>query len=577
MPRANAEVAAAFNELADLLEIMGAERFKILAYRRAANSIEGLARDVRTIPPAKLKELQGIGPATSAKIQELLSTGSMKKLEEVRRAVPAGLREMTMVSGLGPKKALLVHTELGVSTVEELHQAVKENRLRLVKGLGAKSEQNIARALAARHRSKNRSLMDVAMATAEEMVSTLQELPSVVRAAYAGSLRRGKETIGDLDLLVASEDRQGVMKAFTELDAVAGVGARGESKSSVVTAQSLQVDLRVVAEDEWGAAMQYFTGSKEHNVKVRELAVKRGLKLSEYGLFTVKGNQKIAGKTEESIYEELEMQTPLPTLRENRGEVELALKGMLPEVVELADLKGDLHCHSTYSDGRASIEAMAEQAVALGLSYMAITDHGRRSHVKSLSVEDIDIQRSEIDRLNDQLGGRFTILHGVELNIGPDGQLDYPDEILRKFDLVVASVHHSLTMEATEMTARIVRGLRNPLVNILGHPTARRIGQREAIDVDLEKVFRVAAENNVALEINSNPSRLDLKDDHIRFAREFDCHFSIDSDAHTIERTKMLRLGVLTAQRAWVEQSEVINTLPLEGLRSWIGRSRSSG
>ncbi|MCA1840323.1 MAG: DNA polymerase/3'-5' exonuclease PolX [Actinomycetota bacterium] len=574
MPLANSEVSSAFAELADLIEIAEGDHFKIVAYRRASEEISALSRDVAKMSRSELMALRGIGSATAAKISEILETGTMAKLEEMRALVPAGLREMTKLPGLGPKKALLIHRELGVTTLAGLKDAIDNQQVREVKGLGPKTEESLARVLRNKMTGERRVLLDLASEVAETMIAELSALKAVKRIEYAGSLRRMRETIGDIDLLVASTKPALVMDAFVNLTNVAEVAAKGPTKSSVITKQGLQVDLRVVAPDEFGAALQYFTGSQSHNVKVREIAVKKGFKLSEYGLFKVPGDQRVAAETEEDVYAALGMQTPSPTMRENRGEVEAASRSELPKVVTLADIRGDLHSHSLYSDGIATIEEMAMAAMGRGYEYWAITDHGRNIHVNSLSLEKIERQRHEVAALNRKLAGKLTILRGVELNIGADGGLDYPDEVLAEFDVVVASIHQSLTMKPEAMTERIVRALSHPAVNIFGHPTSRRLGQRPPIEYDMAEVFKTAAANQVALEINASPSRLDLKDDHIRAAAEFGCMFSIDTDAHAPLRLDRMRLGVGMAQRGWLTKEQVIGCMPLKTLKRFLTKAR---
>ncbi|MGH9196298.1 MAG: PHP domain-containing protein, partial [Acidimicrobiia bacterium] len=419
-------------------------------------------------------------------------------------------------------------------------------------------------------------LLGRSLAIAEEMVSLLLEVKSVHRVEYAGSLRRMKETIGDIDLLAASSEATLVMDAFSSLPGVIRVVARGSTKSTVVTRHGVQVDIRVVAPGEFGAALQYFTGSKEHNVKVREHAVKQGYKLSEYGLHRVKGSKLVAAETEEEVYSALGMQTPPPTIREDRGEVELALRGELPVLVELSDVKGDLQGHSTYSDGRLPIRKMAEAAAERGLKYWAVTDHGRGlSVVKHLEVADIDRQADEVAKVNAALEGKITVLHGVELNIGPEGELDYPDEILAKFDFVLASVH-SPPWEKERMTKRLIRAIENPHVDVIGHPAGRRIGRRPGGEFDAVAVFKAAAKQRVAMEVNSNEQRLDLRDDHVRVANDLGCLFAISTDAHRVSDLAYLRLGVFTAQRGWVQKESVINTWPLSKLQKFVGERRNA-
>lgn len=576
MPRTNRELAAAFRELADLMEITGAERFRILAYRRAAETISRLGVDLGTLSDKELTSLRGVGVATAKKIREFLETGRMEKLDELRLVVPAGVRELTSLAGLGPKKAMLLHAELGISTLDDLREAIEKQRVRAVRGLGTKTEENLQKALAQYSVEERRILLGVALRTAEEIVAALSEFKAIKRVSYAGSLRRMRETIGDIDLLAASPDPPKVMDAFTSLSGMLRVIARGPTKSSVVTRDGIQVDLRVVAPDEFGAALQYFTGSKEHNVKVREHAVKMGLKLSEYGLFKVGSGERIAAQTEEEVYGALGMQTPPPTMREDRGEVELALSGELPSPIELRDIKGDLQGHSRYSDGRETIADMARAAAEVGYKYWAVTDHGQQlAVVNHLTSDDIDRQAAEVAEVNKSLAGKITVLHGVELNISPSGELDYPDEVLRKFDLVVASVH-SPPWDRDGMTRRIIRAIENPNVHIIGHPTGRRIGKRAGGEFDLVKVFKAALSCGVAMEVNSNQERLDLRDDHVRIARELGCLFAIDTDAHRFSELDFMRLGVYTAQRGWVTKESVINAWPLSKLRRFLDKDRSS-
>jgi len=575
MPRTNLEVAAALHELADLLEINGGDRFRTLAYRRAGDAVRGLGRDVATMTEAELTAVHGIGRATAGKVKELLLSGSIALLEQLRERYPTGVLEMTRLSGLGPKKALALHDALGVGSLEELEEALKAGRLRDLKGFGARSEENLLRALATHSREERRILLGEALGVAEEMLEGLRTIPGVERASYAGSLRRMRDTIGDLDLLAATSCPAAVVEAFGGLPNVGRVGAKGPTKVSVLTRGGLQVDLRVVAPEEFGSALQYFTGSKAHNVKVRAHAVRMGCKLSEYGLF--RGplwDQRIAAATEEEVYAALDMQTPPAPMREDRGEVELALRGALPSLVTVRDLRGDLQSHSVYSDGRRTVREMALAAAAKGYEYFAVTDHGRNlSVVRNLSLEDIERQRAEVRALNEELAGRIVVLHGLEANIGMEGELDYPDEVLAGFDVVVASLHHQLRGEREVMTRRVLRAIENPHVHILGHPTGRMMPRRPGSDLDMEAVCRAALAHGVALEINANPRRLDLKDDHAFLARQMGCLFAISTDAHSPRELDLMRFGVGTAQRGWVEAKDVVNTWPLEKLRRFLAKS----
>ncbi|MEA2591081.1 MAG: polymerase, partial [Actinomycetota bacterium] len=453
-----------------------------------------------------------------------------------------------------------------------LEVALKAGRLRDLKGFGAKSEENLLRALASHSREERRILLGDALVVAEEMLEGLRTIPGVERASYAGSLRRMRDTIGDLDLLAAAFNPREVVEAFAGLPNVGRVLGAGPTKCSVLTRNGLQVDLRVVAPEEFGSALQYFTGSKAHNVKVREHAVRSGLKLSEYGLF--RAGERIAGSTEEEVYGALGMQTPPAPMREDRGEVELALRGSLPSLVSVGDLRGDLQSHSVYSDGRRTIREMALAAAPKGYEYFAITDHGRNlSIVRNLSLEDIERQRAEIKELNEELAGRIVVLHGLEANIGMEGELDYADEVLAGFDVVVASLHHQLRGEREVMTRRVLRAIENPHVHILGHPTGRMMPRRPGSDLDMEAVCRAALAHGVALEINANPRRLDLKDDHAFLARQMGCLFAISTDAHSPRELDLMRFGVATAQRGWVEAKDVVNTWPLEKLRRFLAKS----
>jgi DNA polymerase (family 10) len=572
VPQLNQQIAAAFAELADLLEMTGGERFKILAYRRAAEVLDTYPKDVAQVAEKELINLRGIGRATAKKVREFAETGRMGTLEEMRALIPPGVREMTGLPGVGPKKAMLLHSELGVSNLDELKKAVRQHRLRDVKGLGEKTEENLASALARYNAQERRMLLGTAIDIADGIVSALSGVKGVHQAAYAGSVRRMKETIRDLDILAAADDASVVAEAFTSLPQVARIALKGGTKTSVVVAEGLQVDLRVVAPDEFGAALQYFTGSKQHNVKVREHAVKKGFKLSEYGLFAVSDNTRIAAETEEEVYAALGMQTPLPTMREDLGEVELSLRHELPDLLQVSDIKGELHGHSDYSDGRLKIAEMAGEAMRRGYEYWTVSDHARDLQIRRvLELEDIAAQAVEVEEVNQSLDERFRVLHGIELNVGPDGTVDFPEEVLARFDVRVASIHGA-PWDFDSMTRRLIAAAEHPLVNVLGHPSGRRMGRRPAGEFDLDAVFKAAAANKVALEINSNPQRLDLKDEHARVAREYGCYFAIDTDAHKFSDFDYLRLGVGTAQRAWITKSEVINTWPLEQLRHFLAK-----
>lgn len=571
MPGRNADVAAALHEIADLLEIKGENRFRILGYRRAADAIEALSKDVAEMSLRELTAVRGVGKGVAEKVVEFCGTGKIGSLDELRAEIPPGLRELTFLPGLGPKRAMLLYRELGIGSIDDLREAAEAGRLSEVRGIGPRFSEQVLRTIERGVRTTQRVLLANALPLAEGMLAELRRCDAVVQAAYAGSLRRMRETIGDVDLLAASDRPEEVMEAFRSLRGVRTSQAEGGTKASVVTGRGLQVDLRVVEPVAFGAALQYFTGSKAHNVKVRAHAVRKGYKLSEYGLFDAKTDERLVSETEEEVYAGLGMQWVLPTMREDLGEVEAALAGELPRVVGLQDLRGDLQSHSTYSDGRLSVRDMANAAAAKGHEYFAVTDHGRRlTYMRSLSLEDIEHQRDEVQRVNSELGDKMTLLHGVELNIGGDGSLDYPDDVLAGFDICVASIHGQFRLSRDEQTRRLIRAIEDPHVHVIGHPSGRRLDRREGIDFDVAEVARAAARHQVALEINAHPHRLDLRDEHIRWAREHGVRFAISTDAHSIAELENMHYGVATAQRGWVEPDEVINTWPLERLRRFL-------
>lgn len=572
MARANEAVADAFNEIADLLELTGSNRFRIVSYRRAAESISSASRDVGEMSEAELVALKDVGKSMAAKVAEFVESGTMAALEELRADVPEGVREFTHLPGMGPKRAMLIHRELGISSLDELRQAAEANRLREVKGVGPKIELQVLRAIERGERGKKRVLLGRALPLAESMLAELTEKTGTKRAAYAGSLRRMKETIGDIDLLVAATDHETVMDAFRSLSQVREAKAEGETKSSVVTTGGLQVDIRVVDETVFGAALLYFTGSKEHNVKVRERAVRAGYKLSEYGLFEAESDELIVAATEEEVYERLGMAWVPPTLREDHGEIEAALADELPDLVTLEDLRGDLQSHSTYSDGRAKLRDMVAGAVLKDYDYYAITDHSVLMGQDLVTDDRMSKQADEIAALRDEVDGQIDLLWGVEVNITPDGSLDLDDDVLERFDVVVASIHSAFTRSRDEQTARLVRACEHPRVNVIGHPTGRRLTHREPIDVDIGEVAKAAAASGVALEVNAHPHRLDLRDDHVRWAKEQGCRFVISTDAHSVAELDNMRYGVATAQRGWLTPADVINTWEPERLRAFLAK-----
>ena len=574
MTRSNSDVAAALHEIADLLEISGENRFRILGYRRVADAVDNLPGDVCDVPVTDLQAIPGVGKALAEKIGEFCGTGRIDTLDKLRGEVPVGLLELKSLPGLGPKKALQLYQALGVSTVDELREAASSQRIREVRGFSARFEAEVLAAIEKGARRRDRTLLANALPMVQEMVARLERSPAVVRAAYAGSVRRYRDTIGDVDLLVASERPDDVMDAFRKLPGVRNAKAEGPTKCSVVTTRSMQVDLRVIEPDVFGAALQYFTGSAAHNVKVRQHAVRAGLKLSEYGLFDAATDERLAAATEEEVYERLGMQWVPPSMREDRGEVEAALRGELPGVVSLADIRGDLQSHSTYSDGRLSVLEMALAAAGRGYEYFAVTDHGPRlTYMAHLGEAEIAAQRAEVEAANAELAGKMRLLHGIELNIGADGSLDYPDEILAGFDVCVASVHSQFKLPKAEQTRRLIAAISNPHVHVIGHPSGRRLDRREGIDFDVVAVAKAARAHTVALEVNAHPYRLDLRGSHVHAAMDHGAPLVISTDAHSAAELDNMHFGVGTAQRGWATPDAVINTWPLDRLLAFLRKS----
>jgi len=566
----NSDVASALHEIADLLEIKGETRFRITAYRRGAEGIDGSSRDVCDLSEAELQSLPGVGKGVAARVKEFCQSGTMRSLEDLRAQVPLGLREMTRVPGVGPKRAMELYKAIGVSNLDELKEAAESKRISEVKGFGPKFEEQVLEAIARGVHVEQRTLLVQGMTIAQELVDVLAQHPAIEQVAYAGSLRRYRETIGDIDILVATEAPEDVIAFFQSLHGIARLNVEGTTKVSVETTRGMQMDLRVIEPAAWGAALQYFTGSQAHNVKVRERAVRMKLKLSEYGLFS--GDERIASRTEEEVYAALAMQWIPPTMREDKGEIEAAIAGELPEIVTLDMIRGDLQSHTTYSDGRVSVLEMSQAAEAKGYEYYATTDHGPRlAYMKNLNPEAIDAQRAEVAEANAATSIR--VLHGVELNIAGDGSLDYPDEVLAGFDLCVASIHSQFRLSKAEQTKRLIRAIENPHVHVIGHPSGRRLDRREGIDFDVAEVAKAAVKHGVALEINGHPGRLDLRDDHIRWAREHGSNFVISTDAHSVGELDNMHFGVGTSQRGWAQPEMVINTWPLERLLAFLRKA----
>jgi DNA polymerase (family 10) len=563
----NEEVAGLLREYAELTQITGGDVFRARNYEKAARSVRGWGEDISQLDAKGLRAIPGVGASIAAKIAEYLATGRIVALDELRAKIPAGVLELTRVPGLGPKRALQLNHDLGVSSVDELAGAVKAGRLEGLAGFGARSEERIASGIEVYRQGRERVLLDVALHTATTMVEALSAVPGCQRCAYAGSLRRWRETVGDVDILAAADDSAPLMASFS---AGHQVIASGPTKTSIRMPEGLQVDLRVVPLDAWGAALQYFTGSQAHNVAVRQIAVRQKLKLSEYGLFDTGTGELIVSRTEEEVYARLGLAWIPPAMREDHGEVEAAARGEIPRLVREKDLRGDLHTHTNLTDGVASLEDMVAAAARKGYEYYAITDHAPNLFFQRMTDEKMLAQREQVRALDAPL----ELLHGTELNIAPDGSVDWDESFLAGFDLCVASVHSNFDQPRTEMTRRFVTACENPRVHIIGHPLTRRIGRRPPVDVDFGELFRACARTGTALEINASPQRLDLPSDHIRAARDAGVVFAIDSDAHSVADQGNLPYGVGTAQRGWLTPDDVINTWPLDRLRAFLRKGR---
>jgi DNA polymerase (family 10) len=572
VPRTNDDVEVALLEFADLLAIVSEDPFKPRAYEKAAKAVGGYPADLAGMEPDQILQIPGVGRSIGEKIHSFLTTGSFPELEALRSQIPSGVREMMSVPGLGPKKAMALYEDLGIESVDALAAAVEDDRIAGLKGFGAKTQTNIARGIQQLSASGGRVRVSVALEVAERLLGELRSLRGVRRAEYAGSLRRMAETIGDVDLLVAAEDAVPVMEAFVQLPSVARVLARGDTKSSIVTDHGLQVDLRVIPLEAWGAAMIYFTGSKAHNVRIREMAVRAGLKLNEYGLFRARGGALLAAGTEEDVYEHLGLPFIPPTLREDRGEVEAALAGELPRVLRGGQIRGDLHTHTDLTDGVGSLEDMVAGGARLGYAYYAVTDHAPDLAMQRMTDEKILRQRVRLAALQPHYP-KMRLLHGTELNIGPDGGVDWSGSFLSGFDVTVASVHSHFTLPIAEQTARVIKAIEHPRVNIIGHLTGRKIGARAPIELDLEAVFAAAGRTGTALEINAHPDRLDLRDEHILWARRHGVRFAVDTDAHAVGHLDLMRFGVAQAQRGWVTKDDVINAWPVGKLERFLRKS----
>jgi len=562
-----------FERVAAMLSIRGDQFHRILAYQRAAENIRELSRDLRQIDEeGALTSIPSIGAALELKIQEMLSTGRLDFYEKLSEDIPPSLVDMLRIEGLGPKRVGQIYKSLNIETIDELAQAAAEGRLSTLPGMGAKSEAKIIAGIEAlaRH-GDERTPLAIAWPTAQSMLDDLRELPGVEKAAVGGSLRRMRETTGDIDLLVAAVDSQPVMDFFVNQERVESILGHGPTKSSVVLLNGIQVDLRVLPVERWGTLLSYFTGSKQHNIRLRELALKQGLSLNEHAFIRSADQAEMLCSDEESVYEILDLPYIPPVLREDRGEIEAAMAGELPQLIQQSDIQMDLHVHSTWSDGHLSILDMARAAQRRGLRCIAITDHSVSLGIANgLSVEKLYEQKHEVSAANEAMGENFTVLHGSEIEIRADGSLDFPDDILADLDIVIASIHSSLRQAREVIMPRLLKAIENPYVDIIAHPTGRLLPDRAPMDLDIDAVFNAAAKWGTILEINANPHRLDLRDSHVRRAKELGVKLTINTDAHLEEHFDFMHYGIATAQRGWASPADVINTWTVDDLLTYL-------
>ena len=571
----NQEIANIFYEIAHFLEMEGIQ-FKPYAYQKAAISLESLERDVRDIYREGgrkfLEKIPGVGESIAEKIEEYLKTGKIKYYQDLKRKTPVKMQDLTAVEGLGPKKVKTLYQKLGIRNIKDLEKAVKAHKIAPLFGFGEKTEKNILEGIAFLKRSKGRFLLGEILPKVKEVYKKLKNLKEVEKVNPAGSVRRMKETIGDVDFLVISKNPSRVMDFFVSLPGVVRIWGKGTTKASVRMKEGFDMDIRVVPARSYGSALQYFTGSKEHNIAIRRIAMDKGLKLSEYGLFH--GPKMIAGKTEEEIYKALGMEWIPPEMRENQGEIEAALAKKLPKIIDYKDIRGDLHCHSKWDGGRNTIEEMAQTARERGYQYIGITDHTKFLRIEhGLNEKQLAQQRKEIDKINLQLitnNLQLRILQGAETNILADGSIDIKDEALKKLDYAIAGIHSNFKMEKARMTNRIIKAMRNPYIKIISHPTGRILKRRDEYQIDFEKILRAAREFKVILEINSFPERLDLNDQNIRRAKEAGVKMVINTDSHHKDQLRFMEFGIAQARRGWAKCEDIINTYPVEKMLRFL-------
>ena len=572
----NRGIAEVFDEIADLLDLQGVA-FKPVAYRRAARNIESMEEDISDLAARNtLEDIPGVGKAMAKKIEELVRTGKLGYLDELRSEVPKGLVELLRVPDVGPKTAVILFKELGIASVEQLKEAATNHKLRGIKGFGEKTEERMLQGIQALESKGRRMLLGQALPVAETFVEYLKRVEPLDMVSVAGSLRRGKETVGDIDILVGDDQPAKVMDAFVGYPDVADVLAKGPTKSSVRLKNGLQVDIRVVETRSWGAALNYFTGSKEHNVELRRLGVSMGLKLNEYGLFQRDSDRTVAGATEEEVYKALGLRYVEPELRENSGEIAASREGHLPKLVSADDIRGDFHVHTEWTDGQPTIDEVVENAIARGYEFVGITDHSESlKFVGGLDEQKLRKQIDAVRKVQDRVGNKIRVLAGSEVDIRSDGSLDFSRKLLEELDVVIASVHSRFKMEKPEMTDRVVTAVSSGRMDILGHPTGRLIGERPGYELDLDRIFEAAKSTGVCMEINSFIDRLDLGDINCRKAKDAGVVMAIGTDAHRLEQMAFMRYGVITARRGWLEPRDVLNTVHGKDLTKRLRRRRS--
>ncbi len=574
MPVHNSDISDILNKTADLLEIEGADEFRVRSYRQAARSVENLTENLtdKVAEGEDLTKISDIGESIAEKIEEIVKTGSLKQLEEIKERVPEELTDILNLEGVGPKRAKELYEELDINSLEDVEEAVEENEIQELEGFGEKTEEKIESELERQNDQDSRTLLARAEEYAEPLLDYLRECGEAESVEIAGSYRRRKETVGDLDILTTGNDEESIAEYFINFEDVEEVIKKGEKRTSVRLKSGLRVDLAVLPKESFGAALLYFTGSKQHGIQLRERAIDRDLKVNEYGVFKTNEEDPIAGKTEEEMYDALGLNWIPPEMRENRGEIERAENGNLPDLIKLDDIKGDIHMHTTYTDGDASIKEMAEAARKLGHEYIAITDHSKRVSVANgMEVAELAEQLKEIDKVNEELDG-IRILKGAEVDILADGTLDYPNDMLSRLDLRICSVHYKMDMSSKKQTERILKAMDNPWFDILGHPTGRLLQKRSEMDLDMEAIMDKAVENGIIMEINANPERLDLDDQHCKMAKEKGVMISISTDAHSIGELQNLKYGVYQARRGWLQAENVVNTLGVEELLDYFGK-----